>query len=449
VLSAFQNAFKIPDLRKRIIFTLLLLAVLRLGTHITVPGIDDAELDKFFQKLAPEEGGILRLYDLFAGRAFSQMTIFALGIQPYISASIILQLLTVVIPFLERLSKEGPTGQKKITQYTRYGTVILAAIQGIGISFALQKPGYLGASDINVVYQGINPILFTFTTVITLMAGTTFVMWLGEQISERGIGNGISLIIFANIVARVPNGAYNMVAGPTGLFSTAENRLDLAKLLIFLGVVVAIIMGTIFITLGTRKIPVQYARRVVGRRVYGGQMTHLPLRVNQAGVIPIIFAITIVSFPTTLGRMIPSSIVQSIVGWFSGWPLYHILYAVLIIFFTYFYTAVTTNPVDLANNMKKYGGFIPGIRPGKSTAEYIDRALTRITLVGALFLAAIALLPYLLSSHLGVPIRFGGTPLLIVVGVGLDTMQQIESHLIMRHYEGFLKKGKLRSRRGR
>jgi len=449
VLSAFQNAFKIPDLRKRIIFTLLLLAVLRLGTHITVPGIDDAELDKFFQKLAPEEGGILRLYDLFAGRAFSQMTIFALGIQPYISASIIIQLLTVVIPFLERLSKEGPTGQKKITQYTRYGTVVLAAIQGIGISFALQKPGYLGAGDINVVYQGINPILFTFTTVITLMAGTTFVMWLGEQISERGIGNGISLIIFANIVARVPNGAYNMIAGPTGLFSTAENRLDLAKLLIFVGVVVAIIMGTIFITLGTRKIPVQYARRVVGRRVYGGQMTHLPLRVNQAGVIPIIFAITIVSFPTTLGRMIPSSIVQSIVGWFSGWPLYHILYAVLIIFFTYFYTAVTTNPVDLADNMKKYGGFIPGIRPGKSTAEYIDRALTRITLVGALFLAAIALLPYLLSSHLGVPIRFGGTPLLIVVGVGLDTMQQIESHLIMRHYEGFLKKGKLRSRRGR
>ncbi len=449
MLSAFQNAFKIPDLRKRIIFTLLLLAVLRLGTHITIPGINDAELEKFFQKLAPEEGGILRLYDLFAGRAFSQMTIFALGIQPYISASIILQLLTVVIPYLERLSKEGPTGQKKITQYTRYGTVVLAAVQGIGISFALQKPGYLGAGDIQVVYPGINPVLFTFVTIITLMAGTTFVMWLGEQISERGIGNGISLIIFANIVARVPNGAYNMIVGPTGLFSTAEDRLDLAKVLIFLGVVIAIIMGTIFITLGTRKIPVQYARRVVGRKVYGGQMTHLPLRVNQAGVIPIIFAITIVSFPTTLGRMIPSTYVQTVVGWFAGWPLYHILYAVLIIFFTYFYTAVTTNPVDLADNMKKYGGFIPGIRPGKSTAEYIDRSLTRITLVGAFFLAAIALVPYLLSSHLGVPIRFGGTPLLIVVGVALDTMQQIESHLIMRHYEGFLKKGKLRSRRGR
>jgi preprotein translocase subunit SecY len=443
VLSAFQNAFKIPDLRKRIIFTALLLAVLRLGTHITIPGIDDEQLAQFFDKLAPQ-GGILQLYDLFAGRAFSQMTIFALGIQPYISASIILQLLTVVVPYLERLSKEGPTGQKKITQYTRYGTVLLAAVQGTGISFALRNPGYLGAGTIQVVHEGVPPFVFTFLTVVTLMAGTTFVMWLGEQISERGIGNGISLIIFANIVARVPNGTINMVRS---LFSTSEDRLDLARLLIFLGVVVAIIMGVIFITLGTRKIPVQYARRVVGRKVYGGQMTHLPLRVNQAGVIPIIFAITLISFPTTLGRMVPSGIVQDIVGYFGRWPMYHILYAVLIIFFTYFYTAVTTNPVDLADNMKKYGGFIPGIRPGKSTAEYIDRALTRITLVGAFFLAGVALMPYLLSDHLGVPIRFGGTPLLIVVGVGLDTMQQIESHLIMRHYEGFLKKGRLRSRR--
>jgi len=443
VLSAFQNAFKIPDLRKRIIFTALLLAVLRLGTHITIPGIDDEQLSLFFDKLAPQ-GGILQLYDLFAGRAFSQMTIFALGIQPYISASIILQLLTVVIPYLERLSKEGPTGQKKITQYTRYGTVILAAVQGIGISAALRNPGYLGGQGVQVVHPGIHPLAFMLIAVITLMAGTTFVMWLGEQISERGIGNGISLIIFANIVSRVPNGAINMIRS---LFSTAEDRLDLARLIIFLGVVVGIIMGVIFMTLGTRKIPVQYARRVVGRKVYGGQMTHLPLRVNQAGVIPIIFAITIVSFPTTLGRMIPSSIVQNIVDYFGRWPMYHILYAVLIIFFTYFYTAVTTNPVDLADNMKKYGGFIPGIRPGKPTAEYIDRALTRITLVGAFFLAGIALMPYILSSHLGVPISFGGTPLLIVVGVGLDTMQQIESHLIMRHYEGFLKSGKLRSRR--
>jgi preprotein translocase subunit SecY len=443
VLSAFQNAFKIPDLRKRIIFTILLLAVLRLGTHITIPGIDDEQLAKFFDKLAPQ-GGIIQLYDLFAGRAFSQMTIFALGIQPYISASIILQLLMVVIPYLERLSKEGPTGQKKITQYTRYGTVILAAVQGIGISFALRNPGYLGAGSIQVIHEGIPPILFTFVSVITLMAGTTFVMWLGEQITERGIGNGISLIIFANIVSRVPNGVISMVRD---LFSQTEGRLDLARLLIFLVVIVAIIMGVILITLGQRKIPVQYAKRVVGRRMYGGQMTHLPLRVNQAGVIPIIFAITVISFPTTLGRMIPSGFVQDIVGYFGRWPMYHILYAVLIIFFTYFYTAVTTNPVDLADNMKKYGGFIPGIRPGKRTAEYIDHALTRITLVGAFFLAGIALMPYLLSTHLGVPITFGGTPLLIVVGVGLDTMQQIESHLIMLHYEGFLKKGKLRARR--
>ncbi len=443
MLSAFQNAFKIPDLRKRIIFTILLLAVLRLGTHITIPGIDDEELAMFFDKLAPQ-GGIIQLYDLFAGRAFSQMTIFALGIQPYISASIILQLLMVVIPYLERLSKEGPTGQKKITQYTRYGTVILAAVQGIGISFALRNPGYLGAGSIQIIHEGVPPILFTFVSVITLMAGTTFVMWLGEQITERGIGNGISLIIFANIVSRVPNGVISMVRD---LFSQTEGRLDLARLLIFLVVIIAIIMGVILITLGTRKIPVQYAKRVVGRRMYGGQMTHLPLRVNQAGVIPIIFAITVISFPTTLGRMIPYEPVQNIIGYFGRWPMYHILYAVLIIFFTYFYTAVTTNPVDLADNMKKYGGFIPGIRPGKRTAEYIDHALTRITLVGAFFLAGIALLPYILSTHLGVPITFGGTPLLIVVGVGLDTMQQIESHLIMRHYEGFLKKGRLRARR--
>ncbi len=443
MLSAFQNAFKIPDLRKRIIFTILLLAVLRLGTHITIPGIDDEELAMFFDKLAPQ-GGIVQLYDLFAGRAFSQMTIFALGIQPYISASIILQLLMVVIPYLERLSKEGPTGQKKITQYTRYGTVILAAVQGVGISFALRNPGYLGAGSIQIIHEGVPPILFTFVSVITLMAGTTFVMWLGEQITERGIGNGISLIIFANIVSRVPNGVISMVRD---LFSQTEGRLDLARLLIFLVVIIAIIMGVILITLGTRKIPVQYAKRVVGRRMYGGQMTHLPLRVNQAGVIPIIFAITVISFPTTLGRMIPYEPVQNIIGYFGRWPMYHILYAVLIIFFTYFYTAVTTNPVDLADNMKKYGGFIPGIRPGKRTAEYIDHALTRITLVGAFFLAGIALLPYILSTHLGVPITFGGTPLLIVVGVGLDTMQQIESHLIMRHYEGFLKKGRLRARR--
>ena len=442
MLSAFQNAFKIPDLRKRIIFTLLLLAVLRLGAHITIPGIDYEQLKEFFAKVAPEGGGgVLQLYDLFAGRAFSQMTIFALGIQPYISASIIIQLLTVVIPYLERLAKEGPTGQKKITQYTRYGTVVLAAVQGVGISFALRNPGYLGAGNIQVVQEGVHPVAFMFIAVITLMAGTTFVMWLGEQISERGIGNGISLIIFANIVARVPNGAISMSRDLIG------GRIELIQILLFIAVVVVIIMGVIFITLGTRKIPVQYAKRVVGRKVYGGQMTHLPLRVNQAGVIPIIFAITVISFPTTLARMVPYAFVQDLVGYFSRWPMYHVLYAVLIIFFTYFYTAVTTNPVDLADNMKKYGGFIPGIRPGKSTAEYIDRALTRITLVGAFFLAAVALVPYILEAHLGVPISFGGTPLLIVVGVGLDTMQQIESHLIMRHYEGFLKKGKLRSRR--
>jgi preprotein translocase subunit SecY len=446
MLSAFQNAIKIPDLRKRIVFTILLLAVYRIGSHITIPGIDGQALSEFFGRLAPEGGGILRLYDLFAGNAFSNMTIFALGIQPYISASIILQLLAIVIPSLEKLSKEGPVGQKKITQYTRYGTVALAAIQGIGISLALRNPGYLGVGNIQVVTEGVSPITFTFIAVITLMAGTTFVMWLGEQISERGIGNGISLLIFAGIVARVPNGTIDIARR---LFSTSDDRLDIARLFVFLAVMVVIIMSVILITLGTRKIPVQYAKRVVGRKVYGGQMTHLPLRVNQAGVIPIIFAITIISFPMTMGNMIPNETVREIIGYFERWPWYHIIYGILIIFFTYFYTAVTTNPVDLADNMKKYGGFIPGIRPGKSTAEYIDRSLTRITLVGAFFLAAIALLPYLLEHYVRIPVRFGGTPLLIVVGVGLDTMQQIESHLLMRHYEGFLKEGRIGSRRGR
>ena len=447
MLSAFQNAIKIPDLRKRIIFTLLLIAVYRIGSHITLPGIDGQALAEFFNRLAPESGGgILRLYDLFAGNAFSSMTIFALGIQPYISASIILQLLAIVIPYLEKLSKEGPVGQKKITQYTRYGTVALSAVQGIGISIALRNPGYLGVGNIQVVHEGISPVMFTFLAALTLMAGTTFVMWLGEQITERGIGNGISLLIFAGIVARVPNGAIDIARR---LFSTSDDRLDLARLFLFLAVMVAIIMAVILITLGTRKIPVQYARRVVGRKVYGGQMTHLPLRVNQAGVIPIIFAITLISFPMTMGNMIPSETFRTFLGYFERWPTYHIMYGILIIFFTYFYTAVTTNPVDLADNMKKYGGFIPGIRPGKSTAEYIDRSLTRITLVGAFFLAGIALLPYLLQHYVNVPIHFGGTPLLIVVGVGLDTMQQIESHLLMRHYEGFLKDGRIGSRRGR
>lgn len=447
MLSAFQNAIKIPDLRKRIVFTLILMLVYRIGSHITLPGIDSQALSEFFNRLAPSEsGGILRLYDLFAGNAFSNMTIFALGIQPYISASIILQLLAIVIPYLEKLSKEGPVGQKKITQYTRYGTVILAAIQGVGISIALRNPGYLGAGNIQVVHEGISPVMFTFLSAVTLMAGTTFVMWLGEQITERGIGNGISLLIFAGIVARVPNGAIDL---GRRLFSTSEDRLDLARLFLFLAVMVLIIMAVILVTLGTRKIPVQYARRVVGRKVYGGQMTHLPLRVNQAGVIPIIFAITMISFPMTMGNMIPSDTFRQFIGIFERWPTYHIMYGILIILFTYFYTAVTTNPVDLADNMKKYGGFIPGIRPGKSTAEYIDRSLTRITLVGAFFLAGIALLPYLLQHYVNVPIHFGGTPLLIVVGVGLDTMQQIESHLLMRHYEGFLKEGRLGTRRGR
>lgn len=442
MLQAFRNALKIPDLRKKIVYTILLLVVYRIGAHITIPGLDNRELLRFFEDLK-KATPLIGLVDMFSGGAFEQMTIFALGIQPYISASIILQLLMVVVPYLEKLSKEGEAGRKKITQYTRYGTVVLSAIQALGISFGLENPRSLGVSaNLPIV---LSPGLgFKLMTVVTLTAGTTFVMWLGEQITERGIGQGISLLIFAGIVVNIPGGIFNVLRG---VFQT--NTVNLIELLLLIVVIVAVIMGTIYITLAARKIPVQYAKRVVGRKMYGGQMTYIPLRVNQAGVIPIIFAITLLSFPTTLAAFVPNRFVQAMVNFVNSTPIYQLGYAVLIIFFTYFYTAVTTNPVQMAEDMRKYGGFIPGIRPGKNTAEYIERTLDRITLPGAFFLAAIAILPMILQRWLGVPIQFGGTPLLIVVGVALDTMNQVESHLLMRHYEGFLKKGRLRGRGGR
>ena len=448
MIKAFQNAFKIPELRQRIIFTALLLIVYRLGAHITLPGIDDIELEKFFDNLRGRTGGsVLDFVDLFSGGAFKQMTIFALGIQPYISASIVMQLLTVVIPFLEKLSKE-PDGRKKITQYTRYATVILSAIQGIMISLMLQRPGAIIRSEnIEIVT---NPgIWWTLLTMITLMAGTSFVMWLGEQITERGIGQGISLIITIGILSGMPGGIQT-------IFNQLLNRqIDLPKLVIFLALGVVAIMGTVFITFCVRKIPVQYARRVVGRKVMGGQATHIPLRVNAAGMIPIIFAVTLMQFPATVLGLMQSQFpswawIGGLIAVFSATsPLYWVIYALLIIGFTYFYTAVQINPVQMADDLRKYGGFIPGIRPGKRTADYINNTLTRITLPGAVFLAAIAVFPLLLQGWLGTGALISGASVLIVVGVVLDTVSQVESYLTMRHYDGFLKDRRVRGRRTR
>ena len=448
MIKAFQNAFKIPELRQRIIFTALLLIVYRLGAHITLPGIDDIELEKFFDGLRGRTGGsVLDFVNLFSGGAFNQMTIFALGIQPYISASIVMQLLTVVVPFLEKLSKE-PDGRKKITQYTRYATVILSAIQGAMISLMLQRPGAIVASEnIQIVT---NPgIWWTLLTMITLMAGTSFVMWLGEQITERGIGNGISLIITIGILSAMPSGVQT-------IFNQLLNRqIDLPKLVIFIALGVVAIMGTVYITFCVRKIPVQYARRVVGRKVMGGQATHIPLRVNAAGMIPIIFAVTLMQFPSTVLGLLQSQFptwawVGTLLAAFSAAsPLYWTVYALLIIGFTYFYTAVQINPVQMADDLRKYGGFIPGIRPGKKTADYINDTLTRITLPGAVFLAVIAVFPLLLQGWLGTGALISGASILIVVGVVLDTVSQIESYLTMRHYEGFLKDRRVRGRRTR
>jgi len=434
MIESLGNIFKVPELKKRIIFTALLLVVYRIGAHVPTPGIDAHALAAFFNQVG---GTLLGFFDLFSGGALRRLSIFALGIMPYISASIILQLLAVVVPYLERLSKEGEQGRKKITQYTRYGTVVLSAVQAMGIGIGLESMRS-PAGDMVVPSPGWS---FRLLTVITLTAGTAFIMWLGEQITERGIGNGISLIIFVGIVVRMPEAIINSGR----LISTGE-----MNLLIFLGIVVVMVLviaATIVMTLGQRKIPVQYAKRVVGRRVYGGQTTHLPLRVNTAGVIPVIFASSIIMFPATIAKFIHHPVMQAVANALSpAMPIYTLLYVASIIFFTYFYTAIVFNPVDVADNMKKYGGFIPGIRPGAKTAEYIDKILTRITLAGSIFLAAISFFPELLIAWMNVPFYFGGTSLLIVVGVALDTVQQIESHLLMRHYEGFLKKGKLKGR---
>lgn len=444
MIQAFRNALKIPELRQRLFFTALLLFVYRIGAHITLPGIDDAALANWFdQQLEASEAGknIVGFINLFSGGAFKQMSIFALGIQPYISASIAMQLLAVVIPSLEKLSKEDG-GRKKITQYTRYGTVILSVVQGLAITTMLKS---WGEGDSIVTNASIG---WTLLVVITLMAGTAFVMWLGEQITQRGIGQGISIIITAGIVAAAPSGVQRLFA------DLMAGRVGLPQVAVLILLTVVAIMGTVFITLSVRRIPVQYAKRVVGRKVFGGQTTHIPLRVNIAGMIPIIFAVTLMQFPGIvfgfLRRLMPdSSWINGVQVWFGPTrPLYYIVYSSLIIGFTYFYTAVQINPVDMADNLRKHGGFIPGVRPGKRTAEYINNILTRITLPGAVFLAAIAVIPMIFQQWLKIGTMVQGASLLIVVGVALDTMNQIESYLTTRHYDGFLREGRMRSRRG-
>ena len=433
LITSFQNILKIPELRGRVLFTLAMLAVYRIGAHVPTPGINNAELAKFLQDRG---GALLGFLDIFSGGALSRLTIFALGIMPYISASIILQLLTVVIPHLSKLAKEGERGRKTIVQYTRYGTIGIALVQGFGIALGLE-----GMNQGQFVLEPGWP--FRFMTVITLTAGTAFLMWLGEQITERGVGNGISLIIFAGIVARLPSAVVQTI----DLYRVGELSL---LFLILLGVVmVGVVTAIVFLESGRRKVPVQYAKRVVGRRVFGGQNTHIPLKINTAGVIPPIFASSIIAFPATITGFIQVPWVQEIGAQLApGSLVYTLMYVSMILFFCFFYTAVVLNPVDMADNMKKYGGFIPGIRPGQRTADYIYKVLTRVTFAGAIYLAIVCVIPELLIYRLNVPFYFGGTSLLIVVGVGLDTAQQIESHMLMRNYEGFLSKGKLRGRSG-
>jgi preprotein translocase subunit SecY len=466
-LETLRNIWAIEDLRKRVLFTFALLAVYRLGSHIPTPGVDPVALAEFFKAMS---GGVFGFLDLFSGGALRRLSVFALGIMPYISASIILQLLTVVWPYLEKLSKEGEMGRRKINQYTRYGTVALSIVQSLGVAFWLKSQAAPGGAPLVPVsvQDSLWGIGFPIMTVLTLTTGTSFIMWLGEQISERGVGNGISLIIFAGIVVSLPSAVLGVI---DDVRNGQRNLFAMLGLIVFMAAVVAFV---VFMERAQRRIPVQYAKRVVGRKVYGGSNTYLPLRVNTAGVIPVIFASSILVIPQTLASMIKTPWAQAIGGQMRvGEPLYYMLQVVGIIFFCYFYTSIVFNPVDTADNMRKYGGFIPGIRPGKKTSDYIDRVLTRITFVGSLYLAAVCILPEFLiagvhvnqlpfgvgaaldralplwfTEGMGFNFYFGGTSLLIVVGVAMDTIQQIESQLVMRHYDGFMKRGRVRGRRG-
>ena len=442
IQETFRNIFKIHELRQRILYTLALLVIVRVGTHITLPGIDTSLLHAATQNSSSDN--LFGLYDLFVGGAFSNAAVLALGIMPYISASIILQIAGAVIPYFQKLQREGEEGRKKLTQLTRYGTVLISAMQAWGVTIHLLNMSVPSGGPI--VPEAVRGVLWSLSTIIILVAGTMFIMWLGEQITDKGIGNGISLIIFIGIINRFPFAIldeYRLIAA---------GQRNLVIEVVILAFMVLIIAGVVLVTQGTRRIPVQYAKRVVGRKVYGGVTQYIPLRVNTAGVMPIIFAQSIMFIPSTLFSFFPNSeFVGYVASYFQYQSLtYSFIYALMIIFFTYFYTAIAFNPQDVAENMKKQGGFIPGIRPGKQTADFIDNILTKITLPGSFFLAVVAILPAFISKF-GVSGSFasffGGTSLLIIVGVALDTLQQIESHLLMRHYDGFMKSGKLKGRR--
>ena len=434
--GALQSVANIPDLRRRITFTLLMLAVYRAGVQIPTPGINGEALASFFEKNASTLFG---MFNMFSGGALENFSIFALGIMPYISASIIFQLLTVVVPQLEALSKEGEAGRRKITQYTRYATVGLSLIQSLMISTGLEGMAAPVGSEMIVINPGWQ---FRLMTMLTLTSGTAFIMWLGEQMTERGIGNGISLIIFAGIVARMPAAIVNTFK------MVGSGEISLIFLPILLVMMAAVISIIVFFETAQRRIPIQYAKRMIGRQMYGGQRSHLPLKINISGVIPPIFASSIMMFPATIGGFITIDWVQEITSKLAwGSPLHTLLYVGLIVFFCFFYTAVTFNPIDVSENLKKHGGFVPGIRPGKKTAEFIDKVITRLTVIGAIYVSLVCVLPTLLISKLNVPFYFGGTALLIVVGVALDTLSQIESHSISRNYDGFLKSGRIKGRR--
>lgn len=435
MLEAFQNIFRIPELKKKVLFSLAMLAVYRVGCHIPTPGIDGQALAHFF---AQTKGNLLGLFDMFTGGALQKLTVFALGIMPYISSSIIFQLLTVVVPTIEKLSKEGESGRKKITQYTRYGTVLLSMIQSLGIAIGLESMRG-PAGELVVLYPGWG---FRLMTMITLTAGTAFLMWLGEQMTEKGLGNGISLIIFAGIVDRIPSAVFNSMR----LLKTGEISLFLIIFVVTLMVVV--IAAIVYVERGQRRVPIHYAKRVVGLKTYGGQTSHLPLKVNMSGVIPPIFASSIIMFPATVANFINVPWVQKFAQSLTPGKLaYELFYIAFIVFFCYFYTAVTFNPIDVAETVKKHGGYIPGVRPGKETSEYLDKVLTKLTFAGAIYISVVCVLPSLLIAKFNVPFYFGGTALLIAVGVGMDSVAQIESHLITRSYEGFMKGVRIRGRR--
>lgn len=435
MLEGFQNIFKIPELRKRVLFSLGMLAVYRIGCHIPTPGIDSQALAHFFKQA---QGTLLGLFDMFSGGALEKLTVFALGIMPYISSSIIFQLLTVVVPAIEKLSKEGEAGRKKIIQYTRYGTIVLAVVQGLGISIGLESMRG-PAGELVVPNPGWG---FRIMTVITLTAGTAFIMWLGEQMSEKGIGNGISLIIFAGIVARIPTAIINSFK------LMSQNQLSLFVLLFVLGLMFAVIAAIVFVERGQRRVPIHYAKRVVGLQTFGAQTSHLPLKINMAGVIPPIFASSIIMFPATIANFINIPWVQQAAKSLTpgNWA-YNLFYVAFIVFFCYFYTAVTFNPIDVAENIKKHGGYIPGRRPGKETSEFLDAVLTKLTFAGAVYISIVCVLPSILIGKFNLPFYFGGTALLIAVGVGMDTVAQIESHLITRSYEGFMKGVRIKGRK--